>query len=171
MITTPDVQYVSVTATAQTTAVTDVLPSTGAADTVYRVGSWDGTQYNANSYSEYAWNGSSYVLLNVKETGIATGSDFDNPTPAQRELVTTVGSVLDGISEGVFDLTAKTGDSYATLADALTAANTAIPTNKKRGGMSIKFVQSSDNKYVQFRCMAQKLLLMLLSGRELTMSL
>ena len=96
MITTPDVQYVSVTATAQTTSVTDVLPATGTADTVYRVGSWDGTQYDAASYSEYSWNGSAYVLLNVKNTGIATGSDFDNPTAAQRELLTTVGAVLDG---------------------------------------------------------------------------
>ena len=96
MITTPDVQYVSVTATAQTAAVTDVLPATGAADTVYRVGSWDGTQYDANSYSEYAWNGTAYVPLSVKDAGIATGSDFDNPTAAQRELLTTVGAVLDG---------------------------------------------------------------------------
>lgn len=96
MITTPDVQYVSVTATAMTTAVTDVLPATGAADTIYRIGSWDGTQYDAASYSEYAWNGTAYVLLNVKDAGIATGSDFDNPTAAQRALLTTVGAVLDG---------------------------------------------------------------------------
>ena len=61
--------------------------------------------------------------------------------------------------DGVFDVTAKTGDVYATLGDALTAANSVIPANKKKGGMSIKFVQgtvqSSDNKYVQARCMAQ----------------
>ena len=150
LITTPEVQYVTVTATSGTTSVTDVLPATGAANTIYRVGSWDGTQYATGVYSEYAWNGTTYILLDVKNYGFATGSDFDNPTTAQRELVTTVGSVLDGINEGVFDLTAKTGDSYATLADALTAANTSIPTNKKKGGMSIKYVQTSDNKYVEY---------------------
>lgn len=96
MITTPDVQYVTVTATAQTTSVTDVLPATGAANTVYRVGSWDGTQYDANSYAEYSWNGTAYVLMDVKNVGIATGADFDNPTAAQRALLTTVGAVLDG---------------------------------------------------------------------------
>ena len=60
--------------------------------------------------------------------------------------------------DGVFDVTAKTGDVYATLGDALTAANSVIPANKKKGGMSIKFVQgtvqSSDNKYVQYRLMS-----------------
>jgi len=49
---------VSVTATEQTTDVTDVLPTTGAADTIYRVGNWDGSQFDASVYSEYAWNDS-----------------------------------------------------------------------------------------------------------------
>ena len=79
----------------------------------------------------------------VSETSIATGTDFDNPDATKRAKVPTVGAVLDGISEGAFDLTAKTGDSYATLADALAAANSVIPANKKRGGMSIKFVQNN----------------------------
>ena len=96
MITTPDVQYVTVTATAQTTAVTDLLPATGSSDTIYRIGSWDGAQYAANVYSEYAWDGTTYKFLDVKNYGIATGSDFDNPTATQRALLTTVGAVLDG---------------------------------------------------------------------------
>ena len=33
--------------------------------------------------------------------------------------------------------------------------NTLIPTAVRCGGMSIRFVQSSDNKYVQYRLMAQ----------------
>lgn len=170
MITTPDVQYVSVTATAQTTAVTDVLPATGAADTIYRVGSWDGTQYDADSYSEYAWNGSAYVLLNVKNTGIATGSDFDNPTAAQRELLTTVGAVLDGcdavptagsvkpvqsggvfsaaIDNGVTNISEvnKSGSTLATY-DSLSVAIAAVPAAYQRGGMSIKFIQTIPASY------------------------
>jgi hypothetical protein len=40
---------------------------------------------------------------------------------------------------------------YADLSSALAA----IPSDYQKGGMSIKFVQSSDNKYVQFRCKPQ----------------
>jgi lysophospholipase L1-like esterase len=44
--------------------------------------------------------------------------------------------------------------TLATYAD-LSAALAAIPSNDyKKGGMSIKFVQSSDNKYVQYRLMS-----------------
>lgn len=70
MVTTPDVSYVSVQATAQTTSVTDVLPASGSADTIYRVGKWNGLQYDESCYCQYAWDGSNYILLAVK---------FDNP--------------------------------------------------------------------------------------------
>lgn len=86
LITTPDVQHVTVTATEQTTAVTDILPSVGTANTIYRIGKWNGTQYNTSVYSEYAWNGSAYVLLDVKEYGID-----DKPTPGSENLVTSGG--------------------------------------------------------------------------------
>lgn len=65
MITTPAQQYVSVSANSGTTSVTSLLPATGESDTIYRVGNWDGTQYNVDRYSEYAWNGTAYVLLSV----------------------------------------------------------------------------------------------------------
>lgn len=72
LITTPDQEFVSVEATAQTTAATDVLPATGAADTVYRVGNWDGSQYDPTCYSEYTWSSenSNYVKLSTKDVGI-----------------------------------------------------------------------------------------------------
>lgn len=66
LITTPNQEYVTVVATAQTTAVTDLLPAIGAADTIYRVGCWDGNQYDNTVYSEYAWNGSRYIYLSTK---------------------------------------------------------------------------------------------------------
>ena len=44
---------------------------------------------------------------------------------------------------------------YADLAAALGTNGANIPDTLRKGGMSVKFVQSSDNKYVQFRCMAQ----------------
>lgn len=136
LITTPDVNYVSVVATNATTAVTDVLPATGEANTIYRVGNWNGTHYDPTMYALFAWNGSTYVCLAVRSF---VGEVYDisvnhpdgqgNPTP------------------------------YTNLTAALGTNGANIPADIRRGGMSIKFiqgtVQSSDNKYVQHRCMAQ----------------
>ena len=134
LITTPDVSHVSVVATSGTTAVTDMLPAEGAADTIYRVGKWDGSQYDPTVYSLYAWNGTAYVCLTVRSF---VGEVYDisanhpdgqgNPTP------------------------------YADLTAALGTDGANIPADIRRGGMSIKFIQGtvqiSDNKYVQFRYM------------------
>lgn len=130
LITTPDVQYVSVTATEQITDVTDVLPTTGAADTIYRVGNWDGSQFDASVYSEYAWNASQYVYLSTK---------------------TQIGEVFD-IS--AYHATGGVLATYANLAAALDSNNGGgVPQSLQKGGMSVKFVQIPDNKYVQFRYM------------------
>lgn len=91
MVTTPDQQYVSVTATDQTTDVTEVLPSEGAANTIYRVGNWDGSQYDDTVYSEYAWNGTQYVHISTKNPGID-----DVPTVNSGNLVTSSGVKVDG---------------------------------------------------------------------------
>ena len=59
---------------------------------------------------------------------------------------------------GVFDVSAYNGGAtYASLEALLSDANlsTIIPSAVRKGGMSIKFVQTDDNKYVQARCMAQ----------------
>ena len=48
---------------------------------------------------------------------------------------------VTGSSDCVFDISAKTGQNYETLNAALTAANSVIPTSKKKGGMSIKFIK------------------------------
>ena len=135
LITTPDVNRVYVIATNLTTAVTDLLPATGSSDTLYNVGNWDGTQYDTTVYSIYGWDGTAYVCLAVRSS---IGEVYDisanhpdgqgNPTP------------------------------YADLAAALGTNGANIPAGIRRGGMSIKFiqgtVQSSDNKYVQWRCMS-----------------
>lgn len=134
MITTPDVEYVSVVATNATTAVTDVLPATGQANTIYRVGNWNGTQYDPTMYALYAWNGSAYVCLAVRsfvgevyDVSVNHPDGQGNPTP------------------------------YANLTAALGTDGANIPADIRRGGMSIKYVLSSDNnstKYVQYRLMA-----------------
>ena len=93
MITTPDQEFVTVTATAQTTDVTTLLPANGEADRIYRVGNWDGAQYDASRYAEYAWDGTDYVLLDVKECTLGTDEDFDNPNPSSADKVPTVGAI------------------------------------------------------------------------------
>ena len=67
LITTPDVNYVSVATFAD-------LPQPGEADTVYRVSFYDGTQVDASKYALYAWNGATYQLLAVRS---AVGEVFD----------------------------------------------------------------------------------------------
>lgn len=137
LVDTPHQNYVTVAATSQTTAATDVLPASGqAADTIYRVSNWDGSAnsgagaFDATCYSEYAWddvsNPNKYVFLDVKSQ---------------------IGEVFD-IS--VYNNNAK----YADLAAALNGGAN-IPQSLQKGGMSVKYVSSSDNNYVQFRCKLQ----------------
>ena len=76
MITTPDQEYATVSATDQTSDIalliaTEAPDQKEQADTIYRIANWDGTvdQYDQYVYSEYAWNGTSYVFLSVKDLG------------------------------------------------------------------------------------------------------
>ena len=102
------------------------LPSSGqSTDTIYRVSSYDGAnnQVDDTVYSEYAWDGTQYVFLCVKSQ-----------------------------IEEVFDITVYNNNTkYADLSAALGVDGANIPATLRRGGMSVKFVQSSDNKYVQYR--------------------
>lgn len=89
LITTPEVNYVNVDATDQTTSISDVLPATGTANTIYKIGNWDGTQYNTSKYTEYAWNGSAYIPLATRDHGVD-----DEPTTGSENLVKS-GDVFD----------------------------------------------------------------------------
>ena len=100
------------------------------------------------------WNGTQFVLM-------ATYNNAIDPRPkkASQNLVTS-GGVFDNMGAlDVSELNAtENPHTLAKHAD-LSAALAAIPTDYQKGGMSIKFVQSSvqssDNKYIQARCMAQ----------------
>ena len=104
------------------------LPASGSTDTIYRVSSYDGAnnQVDNTVYSEYAWDGTQYVFLRVNSQ-----------------------------IEEVFDITVYNNNTkYADLSAALGVDGANIPATLRRGGMSVKFVKSSDNNYVQFRCIA-----------------
>ena len=118
LITTPNQEYVSVIATKQTTVVTDVLPDAGAANTIYRVGNWDGSQYDTTCYTEYAWNGSIYVPLNTKEYGID-----DVPTAGSNNLVKSGGvysstpTITNSTTESDFDISDEQGNVLVRFAE------------------------------------------------------
>ena len=52
----------------------------------------------------------------------------------------------------VYDISKATGQSYETLSDALSGNN--VPSEIREGGMSVRFIQPTDNKYVQYRLMS-----------------
>ena len=101
------------------------LPATGSANTVYRVSNYNGStsQVDASVYSEYAWEGNDYVLLRIS----------------------------DSTSE-VFDISVyKNNTAFANLSEALGIDGVNVPVEARQPGMSIKFIQSPNNKYVQHR--------------------
>ena len=69
----------------------------------------------------------------------------------------TVGDKLSELSQQViYDVTANNdGITFTSLSELLSSENlsTLIPSTVRCGGMSIRFVQSSNNKYVQYRMM------------------
>lgn len=139
---TPEVEYVAVDTYGD-------LPATGSVGTIYRVANWDGTQVDPSAYAEYSWTDSQYKLLSVKQPGI------DNtPTAGSNNLVKS-GGVFNNI--GAFDISelnaTENPHTLAVYAD-LSAALAALPADYRKGGMSVKFIQgteqTSDNKYVQY---------------------
>ena len=77
------------------------------------------------------------------------------PTNNSQNLIAS-GAVFNALKldGGAYDVSAhNSGATFASLSALLNSANlnTLIPVEIRHGGMSVKFVQSSDNKYVQFR--------------------
>lgn len=96
--------------------------------------------------------------LNVKKLAKA---DIVQEPGNSEELVMSQKAVSDklkGLStEIIYDVSARNdGAVFESLQALLSSSNlsTLIPTSVRHGGMSIRFVQSSDNKYVQYRLMA-----------------
>lgn len=101
------------------------LPATGAADTIYRVSNYNGSvpEVDSTKYSEYAWNGTQYVLLSVK-------------------------SAVDEVFDiSVFNAENGVPKPYETLSAALGNNGANVPAARRKGGMSIKFIQTTPAKY------------------------
>lgn len=123
LITTPDVQYVTV-------ATYSALPATGEPDTIYRVASWDGSAVDAGKYSEYAWNGTAYQLLAVRS-----------------------GSLDGVFDISANNLTEGQPTQYADLAAAIGTNGANVPVGVRAGGMQVRFINFSTGKYEQCRYM------------------
>lgn len=116
---------------------------------IYRV--IDRVNTPPESYSDYMWNGTAMVLMATYDNAIDP-----TPTPGSNNPVAS-GGVLNYVSTNgsAYDISAaNSGTAYADLAAALGTDGANVPEAVRKGGMSIKFVQSSDNKYVQYRLMS-----------------
>jgi len=113
------------------------------------------------------------VTLNINETGAK--AIYYNGAAVSANNTWDVGEIVEvfydgtrynaynvagGSGDGVFDLSAYNltegqPTQYEDLAAALGTNGANVPQQYRKGGMSVKFVQSSDNKYVQYRLMSQ----------------
>jgi len=111
---------------------------------------YDGTNFNAKSVVEKFATGEK-----VKNVGI------DSEPTAESDNLVKSGGVQNELALGaIYDVSAKNptaGPNNDGKWESLSALlsdvnlNTLIPVAVRKGGMSIKFIQSSDNKYVQYR--------------------
>lgn len=96
------------------------------------------------------------ISIGGGDAQIATGSDFTNPDATKRAKIPTVGAIVDGLNDGVYDVSKRNptagpnSDGKFTLDYILSNADALIPTGWRHGGMTISFVDRSDNKYVQY---------------------
>lgn len=89
-----------------------------------------------------------YTGTIVQETG-----SNENAVMSQKATSEAIHGIL-------YDVSANNGGVvFESLSDLLSSSNlsTLIPTSVRHGGMSIRFVQSADNNYVQFRYMATEI--------------
>lgn len=78
-------------------------------------------------------------------------------TAAVVDAITRAEAAEKAVKAVIFDVSAyNNGAVFESLSALLSSSNlsTLIPTSVRHGGMTIRFVQSSDNKYVQYRLMS-----------------
>jgi len=109
------------------------------------------TKLQKNGDGTTAWNSLPYMKVECKSS-IGDSEVEPMSQKAVTDEIVNNGSAFD-IS--AYNATDGVLAKYADLTAALTALN-ALPNVYKRGGMSVKYVQSSDNKYIQARCMADE---------------
>jgi lysophospholipase L1-like esterase len=145
------------------------INNTGIKDVWYNgVVASDTNTWSAGEILDVYYDGIKYIANTHGGAQFSTGEKVgdvgidDKPTAGSENLVKS-GGVQNELALGaVYDVSAKnpTGGpnndgKWKSLATLLADAdiNTLIPIAVRKGGMSIKFIQNSDNKYVQYRLM------------------
>lgn len=75
-------------------------------------------------------------------------------TPMSQKAVTDELNLIAVFDISAYNLTDGQPTKYADLAAALGTNGANVPESYRRGGMTVKYVQSSDNNYVQYRLMS-----------------
>lgn len=93
------------------------------------------------------------IFEDVEELLDKTSTIDDAPTPNSNNLVKSGGVLNDIMTNGsAFDYSAyRNGQTFTDLQSALNSMVYSAPDVYKKGGMSLKFIRTSDNKYVQYR--------------------
>jgi hypothetical protein len=107
-------------------------------------------QYVDSSCHNYITYRNSSTIWNNSDISSWIGVDSE-PTVGSKNLIES-GGVFNNI--GAFDISefnATEGPHTLAVYSGLTEALNALPTEYRKGGMSVKYVQSSDNRYVQYR--------------------
>ena len=86
MAATHDENFVNLEAESGDTLADIFVGVEGAPQTLYRVGNWDGEQYDTTKYSQYSFDGTNFVLLSVWNNGLD-----ENPTEDSDNLVKSGG--------------------------------------------------------------------------------
>ena len=135
-------------------ATPSTVPSTTSAKIFYLAiegGTYTGFNLNVTQ-------GINIIYKSGDAWSVAQVVGIDNePTAGSDNLVKSGGVKTELALGAVYDVSAhNNGATFESLSALLsdTDLNALIPTAVRKGGMSIKFVQSSDNKYVQYRLMA-----------------
>ncbi len=154
------------------------IPSTVGASVLYYIYDSQSSSYTTwlltkSSDSTYAYKQylymQEYANTTAGNTAFLTAANWqgvdDEPTAGSDNLVKSGGVWKELALGAVYDVSAKNPTAgpnndgkFESLSALLSDANlnTLIPTAVRKGGMSIKFVQSSDNKYVQYRLMSNE---------------
>lgn len=116
----------------------------------------------AGTYTHFGGLTVAYGINILKYNGsvwsldVIMGIDAE-PTAGSVKPVQSGGVFDEIVSAGVYDVSAKnSGETFASLAALLSDEdlNTLIPTAVRKGGMTIRFVQTYDNSYAQYRYMS-----------------
>lgn len=144
------------------------LPTSGIAEgTIYAKGPTYAVEDTSNSNPiyrlwVYAWKGNTLAWQDNGEfTSIAAG--IVQETGSNENAVMSQKATSKAIHEILYDVSARNDGAVFESLQALLSSpnlNTLIPISVRHGGMSIRFIQgseqSSDNKYVQYRCVADE---------------